>query len=125
LIDYKIPWNKVPIDMLKICEKGIRNKSVITEICHIIVNDVRQINKNVPTTILKKIASEMIHKFPETFMDKDEDGHILGDGSCTMFHKLRERCCYMKRIESKQSAKKSETIQTKKKRKFHVMAEVV
>ncbi|KYN50145.1 hypothetical protein ALC62_00173, partial [Cyphomyrmex costatus] len=82
-IDYKIPWNKVPIDMLKTCEEGIRSKSIITEIY--------------------------------------EDGHILGDGSCTMFHKLRERCLYMKRIESKQSAEKSGTIQTKK-RKFHVMA---
>ncbi|XP_025992360.2 uncharacterized protein LOC105206893 [Solenopsis invicta] len=66
VIDYKVPWNKVPIDMLKICEEG--------------------------------------------------------DGSCSMFHKLRERCCYMKRIESKQkSTEKSETIQSKK-RKFHIMA---
>ncbi|EZA52815.1 hypothetical protein X777_08138 [Ooceraea biroi] len=87
--------------MLKTCEEGIRNKSVITEICHIFVNDVRQIKKNVSNQILKKIASEMILKYPETFMDKDEDGHILGDRSCTMFHKFRERCCYLKRIESK------------------------
>lgn len=99
--DYKIPWNKVPFDMLKACEENVRDKSIITEICHIIVNDVRQIKKNVPIQVLKKIASEMILKYPETFMDKDEDGHILEDGSCTIFHKLRERCCYMKRIEIK------------------------
>ncbi|XP_039302913.1 uncharacterized protein LOC105206844 isoform X1 [Solenopsis invicta] len=121
-IDYKVPWNKVPTDMLKICEEGIKNKNIITEICHIIVNDIRQINKNVLTTTLKKIAFEMIQKYPETFMDKDEDGHILGDGSCSMFHKLRERCCYMKRIESKQkSTEKSKPIQSKQ-RKFHIMA---
>ncbi|XP_011858708.1 PREDICTED: uncharacterized protein LOC105556237 [Vollenhovia emeryi] len=120
-IDYKVPWDKVPLDMLKTCEEGVTNKSVITEICHIIVNDIRQIKKNVPTQVLKKIASEMILKYPKTFMDKDEDGHILGDGSCTMFHKLRERCCYLKRIESKRSAEKSGTIQSKE-RKLHVMA---
>lgn len=120
-IDYKIPWNKVPFDMLKMCEEGVRDKSVITEICHLIVNDVRQIKKNLPIQVLKKIAYEMILKYPETFMDKDEDGHILGDGSCTMFHKLRERCCYLKRLESKRSAEKSGTIQAKK-RKLHVMA---
>lgn len=36
----------------------------------------------------------MIHKYPETFMDKDEDG------SCTMFHKLQKCWCYLKWIES-------------------------
>lgn len=32
-INYKVFWNKVPFDMLKTYEEGIRDKSVIIEIC--------------------------------------------------------------------------------------------
>jgi len=83
--------------MLKICEEGIRNKSIIIEICHIIMNDIRQIKKKHINSITKK-NSKVVQKYPETFMDKNEDGHILDNGSCTMFHKLRECYCCMKRI---------------------------
>ena len=85
--NFNIPWDKIPADMILNCEKGEKIKSVVTQIVHIIINEMRSIKAEIPTKALKSVAIQLVKKHPDTFADKSDDGEMYGDGCCTIFSK--------------------------------------
>lgn len=101
---FEIPYHKIPKDMLAACEKGERNKHIITVIVHIIINELRQIKELIPIKVLRMVADKLRSKFPKMFTDLDEDGNVVGDGYGILFFKLCERATYLRRPHKRLNA---------------------
>ncbi|GJQ79913.1 hypothetical protein Trydic_g18357 [Trypoxylus dichotomus] len=95
--EFQIPWEKIPNYMVKTCERGKKNKQIVTEIIHIIVNEMRQIKTNIPSKAFKLIALKLAARFPYVFRDFDEDGVVIGDGTHSITMKLLDRNNYLNR----------------------------
>lgn len=93
----------VPLNCVQTLEKGDRDTYSITKVIQVVIDDLRQSSTKIPTIILKRVAKEVIDKYPASFKDMDDDGVCLGDGSHTVYNQLRERNYYLtkriKRIE--------------------------
>lgn len=104
------------------CENGTRNKRAITEIVHIIVNEMRSIKTNIPSKAFKTIANKMISKYLQTFRDVDDDGVVLGDGISTLYLKLHERNSYLNRPHKRGNIDTEPLPSSKRKQKINITA---
>lgn len=86
---FVIPWEKIPPFMLKQCEEGKISKSALTEIVHIIVNEMRNVREYIPYKAFRIVAKKISDKYPAAFIDKDEDSTVLGDGMHGIVSKMR------------------------------------
>ncbi|CAH0564390.1 unnamed protein product [Brassicogethes aeneus] len=120
--NYVIPWDKIPTDMIQKCEQGVVSKSIITEIVHIVINDLRAIKELIPANTLKRIANDIVHRYPKVFSDLDDDGCIVGDGSATLYCKLYERAAYLRRPHKAQNTNIVSVPPKLRKTKINIMA---
>ncbi|XP_063903736.1 uncharacterized protein LOC135123169 isoform X3 [Zophobas morio] len=107
--NFVIPWEKIPQDMLQCCAQGKRDKYAITEIVHIVVNEMKQISESIPSKAFKIVSFKMVDKYPATFRDYDDDGVVLGDGTASLKTKLQERYHYLKRPHKRPVSTSPET----------------
>ncbi|XP_063924385.1 uncharacterized protein LOC135138353 isoform X2 [Zophobas morio] len=107
--EFEIPWSRMSSFVIKDCEAGLRHKSTITEVIHCITNALKG---------LKNIAKKVVLKYPKTFQDIDEDGHVYGDGSHSIFSKLREHFKYVNRRSSAERSDAPSPISLKKRKKM-------
>lgn len=94
---FEIPWCKIPNYMLIQCETKNAEKSVVKEIIHMVVNEMRGIKTAIPNKAFKCVAKKMADKYPKTFLDTDEDGNVLGSGVSTTVSQLQDRNWYLNR----------------------------
>lgn len=95
-----VPWEKIPSCLLKVFEQGLKwqdCKSTITEICHIIVHEMRNVKSKIPVMAFKSISQKMVNKYPKTFQELDADGIAIGDGTYFLVRKLIDRNNYLNR----------------------------
>lgn len=52
---------------------------------------MRVINPLIPAKAVKRVAQQLVEKYPKIFMDVDDDGIVIGDGSYSIYKKLAER----------------------------------
>jgi hypothetical protein len=103
--EFAIPWNKLTDNVLSELNEGKIGKTSRKKVIHMVVDEMRVINKSIANKSLRIIAHKIIDKFPLSFKDVDDDGIVLGDGSTTLFLKLQERnnylnaCLKRKRVE--------------------------
>ncbi|KAK9751803.1 hypothetical protein QE152_g4750 [Popillia japonica] len=95
--EFQVPWEKIPTYMIRTCDNGKKSKQIITEIIHIMVNEMRQIKTNIPSKAFKLVALKLAERFPHVFRDFDEDGVVIGDGTHSITMKLLDRNNYLNR----------------------------
>lgn len=94
---FEIPWEKLPKETLFLCEQGVKKKEIITQIVHMIANEMRAIKNNPSSRATRTVAQKMIHKYPKMFQDVDDDGVVLADGSISIYMKIYDRLSYLNR----------------------------
>lgn len=94
---FEIDWTQFPSHIILECEKGTRNRNTVNFIIHTVVNNMREIKKELSSAAIKIVTKKLIDKFPETFRDIDEDGILIGDGSHSVFKKILDRNNYLNR----------------------------
>lgn len=114
---FRIPWNNLESSVLTELEAGNRNKHIIHAVVNRVVSEMRTVQEFIPSKAFKIVAKRVIEKYPQTFKDMDEDGKSFGDGSHTLYLKLRDRNCYLNRPHMKRSLSRSLNIPLKKQRK--------
>lgn len=114
---FRIPWDNLEPTVLKELEAGNRSKYVIHAVVNRIVSEMRNLKEFIPSKAFKIVANKVIEKYPQTFKDMDEDGKCFGDGSHTLYLKLRDRNCYLNRPHMKRCLSRSLNIPLKKQRK--------
>jgi len=114
--NFRIPWDNLESTVLKELEAGNRSQFVIHAVVNRIISEMRNIREFIPSKAFKIIANKIIEKYPQ-FKDTDEDGKCFGDGSHTLYLKLRDRNCYLNRPHMKRSLSRSLNIPLKKQRK--------
>lgn len=119
---FEIPYYKMPNHMISHCEAGKRDKQVITDMVHIIVNELRTINTIIPLKSMKIIAKKLTQKYPGTFQDVDEDGVVIGDGCQSLLLKLVDRNNYLNRPHKRKSDSQTECPVLHKKRQLNKRA---
>lgn len=95
-----IPWSRIPQSFLQLLETGVKwqnCKSAISEICHTIVHEMRSIKTKIPVMAFKHIANKIVSKYPQTFIEHDIDGVVIGDGTYFLIRKLIDRNNYLNR----------------------------
>ncbi|CAG9818605.1 unnamed protein product, partial [Phaedon cochleariae] len=95
--NFEINWEQFPSYVLRACTKGKREKQVITHIIHSIVNKMREIKTHIPTYAFKVVSRKLIEKYPNMFLDVDEDGVVIADGCHSVYKKLQDRNNYLNR----------------------------
>lgn len=100
---FKIPWDKLPQFMLTPFENGTADKRMVSEAVHTIVNEMRNIKCVIPTKAFKTVAKKMAGKYPKMFLDVDEDGNVLVNGTTGLMSKLLDRNCYLNRPHKRQN----------------------
>ena len=95
------PWEKVSILGNKVLDNKKRNPKVVKEVIHVVAEEIRSKELQIPAKYLKNIAQEMCKKFPGTFEDRDDDGVLIGEGYHGVFFKLQDRIKYLNRTSNK------------------------
>lgn len=70
---------------------------------HILVNEMRAIKTMIPAMAFRHVARQLADKFPKSFIDKDEDGTIIGNGIHSTVCRLQDRFNYLNRPHKKKS----------------------
>ncbi|KAJ8683953.1 hypothetical protein QAD02_019745 [Eretmocerus hayati] len=88
--NFVVPWQKIDSETLAALTRGSRDENVIRTTVHLIIAEMRHISLNIKTTDLKKVARQMIRKYPDSFEDRLSDGKTrFGEGIYTIYTKLR------------------------------------
>lgn len=111
--NFEIPWNKIPNFMIEQCEKGCSDRRIIAEIVHMVVNEMRQIKTHIPNMAYRCIARKMAEKFPLTFLDRDLDGTVIGNGIHSIVNRLQDRGHYLNRPHKRKHASNSHPVNVK------------
>lgn len=118
--NFKIPWNEMRPTILKDCESDTKNSTTINEVVRIVADSLIEIKENVPSKALKYVAAKIIARYPKKFQDIDDAGNIWGDGTHTLFSKLRERIKYCNRSKHKHEKRKGDMIPIENRKKMLV-----
>lgn len=95
--NFSIPWDKMPSYVLAALKQGNHERKIINEVVQVIVNEMREISKNVPSKAMRILTEKLIVEYPTTFKDVDEVRIIIGDGCHSIFSKLVDRNNYLNR----------------------------
>lgn len=120
--NFEIPWSEMPQELVTLCEQGKKSMAAITDIVHFVINELRQIKELIPSKVLTTVAAKMAQKYPKMFIEVDDDGVPLGDGSSKIFCKLYERAAYLRRPHKRKSRSDLPVGPKMKKKKANIMA---
>lgn len=118
---FPIPWGKIPDFMLENLREGRPQKSHLSQMVHVIVNEMRGITTNIPYKAFRIIAKKMCDKYPKAFIDRDEDGTVLGDGMHSLVSKLHIRNTYLNRPHKSTKKNDGELVRPKKLKQMNNM----
>lgn len=98
VIDLTVPWHKIPNNIMESCQKGEKlSVSAYNLFVAIVVDQARETDRYTQKKNFAARAKSIMEKYPQTFMDIDEDGTLIGDGSCSLLMKLIHRNNYLNR----------------------------
>ena len=83
--------------------EGIKNISIIINIIHSVVDDMRFYSTEITVDVLRKVAKQLVTDFPQTFEDRNDDGTRFDNGYNLTFRRLRDRNIYLNRPHKRQS----------------------
>lgn len=83
-----------------------KDRNSITEVVQVVVHEMREISKHIPSKAFKMAAKKIIDRYPNIFKDVDSDGVVVGDGSHSLFSKLTDRNNYLNRPHKRTSNEK-------------------
>ncbi|XP_071565728.1 uncharacterized protein [Temnothorax nylanderi] len=115
--NFNVPWGALESSVLKELETGNRSKHVINNVVNRTISEMRNLSQFIPSKAFKIIAKKIINKYPQTFKDMDENGESFGDGTYTLYLKLRDRNSYLNRPHMKRCLSQTLNIPLKKQRK--------
>ncbi|KAF2898355.1 hypothetical protein ILUMI_07823 [Ignelater luminosus] len=75
LVDLNNSVGKILPSLIYVCSSGQKDYSVITDICHIVINE-RRISSLIPATALRSIAQQLVERSPKICMDVDDDRNL-------------------------------------------------
>lgn len=106
--NFQLPLDKIPKYMIDACETGAtKDRRITTEVIHIVVNEMRAIKTIIPAMAFRHVARQLADKFPKSFLDKDEDGTIIGNGTHSTVCRLQDRSNYLNRPHKRKSLTES------------------
>ncbi|CAH0555214.1 unnamed protein product [Brassicogethes aeneus] len=103
--NFEIPWAKFPEYMINSLESGKAERQITVEVIHTILNEMRSVKTQIPNMAYRCVARKMADKFPLIFLDKDEDGTVLGNGTHSTVCRLQDRCNYLNRCKKRPGTK--------------------
>ncbi|XP_055713266.1 uncharacterized protein LOC129807796 [Phlebotomus papatasi] len=91
-----IPWSRLDSDCLNALEEKKRlSATQLTKVCQMVVDEIRLTGYYVPCKVFHETAKSMCQQFPDTFIEKDDDDIIIGNGYLGLAEKLRNRNNYL------------------------------
>lgn len=115
--NFQIPWNALESTVLKELETGNRSKYIINSVVNRTISEMRTLSEFIPSKAFKIVAKKIVERYPQTFKDMNETGDTFGDGTHTLYLKLRDRNSYLNRPHMKRCLTQTLNIPLKKQRK--------
>lgn len=96
--DFRIPWHKVPIDIVTMMENKEELGKRLNAFSNLIVDELRAISKNIPMRVLRAVTQEAVIKYPHSFLDKDEEGKMITSSTMLpLLSRMRNRNTFLNR----------------------------
>lgn len=93
--DFEISWPKEGEIYSNVLRDGKRDKFVVNHFVRIIVDQMRNFHLDLKKKDFVAVAKQMVHAYPKTFMDIDDDGKRFGEGFYIIKKKLKDRSDYL------------------------------
>lgn len=91
--DFQVPWHMLPSSIIANFESG--KKESVAQLIHTVIDVARGVSKKISAPAMKIISKKIVDKYPQAFEDRDDDGRTIGDGTHTIFQKLKGRYFYL------------------------------
>ncbi|XP_017471868.1 PREDICTED: uncharacterized protein LOC108363112 [Rhagoletis zephyria] len=88
---FQIPWKKLPSDILEMLENKKKLGKKLNAFANLLVDEMRMISFYLPMSTLRVVSVQAATKFPESFMEKDNEGNII---STSNIPKEGDLLCY-------------------------------
>lgn len=99
---FQVPWSRLSQSYLNMIKEGKRFKDRYTEIIRICIDELRMVSTSIPYVVYKRVAYKIVEQYPQTFLDTDDDGVVLGDGTFTLVKKMIDRNNYLNKPHKRQ-----------------------
>lgn len=95
--NFQIPWKKVPIDILKILDSHQKLGKRLNVFANLIVDELRDISPNISMAVFRNISQQAIRSYPDSFLEKDNQGEIISQSNITLLTTMRNRNNFLNR----------------------------
>lgn len=99
--EYTIPWTILPSADVSACISSTATEDTKKNLVHALINEMRFYDVPIRRKDLEHVALQMKNVFPDTFMDKDDDGNQLDNGYNGILRKLENHNAYYNRLPMK------------------------
>uniref|UniRef100_A0A8C2HVC6 Uncharacterized protein n=1 Tax=Cyprinus carpio TaxID=7962 RepID=A0A8C2HVC6_CYPCA len=96
--DFQIPWGKMTPNLRTCLAQGKRPEpSDRRHMVRVIVDSIREVCLNPTKRQCSEVAQSIIHKYPNSFSDKTEEGELIGCGYYSLLCQLKTRVEHLNR----------------------------
>ena len=96
---FQFDWNSCPVRRINELKQGIKTGEIIRYFFHQSVDQMRDVNTNIPEYAMRIVANQIFVAFPDVFQDKNLRNEKLGRGCHTMTSKIINRNNNLNRVK--------------------------
>ncbi|XP_055388137.1 uncharacterized protein LOC129616505 [Condylostylus longicornis] len=88
---FKIPWNKMPHDVSEMLENKKKLNKRLTALANVVVDELRAFSFYIPMSVFRSVAQQAADKFPDSIIEKDENGKFISNEPLALITKMKNR----------------------------------
>ncbi|CAM1312336.1 Uncharacterised protein g5950 [Pycnogonum litorale] len=100
-INFQVPWNKFGTEIKRCLQNNKRpHPRARREMVRKLVDEIRTLCLNPTRQQLSHVASEIVKKYPDSFIDKMDAGEVIGSGYTSILNQLKARVENLNRVNN-------------------------
>lgn len=97
LFKFEIPWEKIQSDIISMLQNKQALGHKLNVLANLLIDEMRMISRTISMGAIRIAAKKIAAEFPDSFVDKDEEGNIINLEPICLINAMRNRVNFLNR----------------------------
>ncbi|XP_055372360.1 uncharacterized protein LOC129606213 [Condylostylus longicornis] len=121
LENFKIPWNKMPFDVIDMLKLKQNIGKRINSVANIIVDELRSKTFFIPMKIFRMVAHQAVSEYPDSFLQFDVDKQVVSSSPIALVETMRNRNNFLNRPPRKSNSETGTPVHIKNRKTTNIL----